>query len=285
MFSVIIPVYNDCRVITCLESIIQQNYPSEKYEIIIIEDGDHKFKQLVESKTGPTIKYVAVPRGGSFNARNIGIYNASYPICAFTDADCIADINWLKNAEQYFADNKSIILGGQISLTLSDQPTYIEYFESLFYLNQLMYIQMYNFFTTANCFIPKELFTKHGSFAGVANAEEEKDLCTRFHDCGIQLTLSDSVEVFHPAKTGLKEFTAGLRRDVESQLLFKQLRSKNYFNLFKQKVNTFRYYVTHTAAAKLSLIIKIKFLLLILYISILNIYYLLRPLRHEFKKR
>ena len=40
--SVIIPSYNDSRIIRTVKSILYQNFPRDKYEIIVVDGGSKK---------------------------------------------------------------------------------------------------------------------------------------------------------------------------------------------------------------------------------------------------
>ncbi len=91
--SIIIPVRNDQRISECIEALLCQEY--ENYEIIVVEnDSQQPLKSIIEKYP---VKYVCDPIIGSYHARNTGIGLATNEIIAFTDADCIADKNWLGN--------------------------------------------------------------------------------------------------------------------------------------------------------------------------------------------
>jgi glycosyltransferase involved in cell wall biosynthesis len=95
--SVIIPVYNGEKTLArCLDSLLGQQYPGEKMEIIVVDNHstDHT-GELVRQYLGKheNVKYIPETRRGVSVARNRGIRNAQGGILLFTDADCIADAN------------------------------------------------------------------------------------------------------------------------------------------------------------------------------------------------
>lgn len=49
-YSVIVPVYNGEKIIAkCLKSLVNQNYPRDSYEIVVINDGSvDKTAQIVK---------------------------------------------------------------------------------------------------------------------------------------------------------------------------------------------------------------------------------------------
>jgi glycosyltransferase involved in cell wall biosynthesis len=107
--TVIAATYNRKELLEKLiNSLLNQNY--KDYEVIIVDDGStdgtDKFLENIKDKKLTFFKqknlYPAV-------ARNTGIKHAKGNIIAFTDDDCIADKNWLKEIENCFEENKDIL--------------------------------------------------------------------------------------------------------------------------------------------------------------------------------
>src|SRR5437588_9408901 len=109
--SVIVPVYNDRRIVACIEALLKQDFPRELYEIIVVDNNsDAPIKEYIRHFP---VHYVCEKKGSYF-ARNRGLEVASGEIAAFTDADCVADYAWLSNLVTCF-DEKSIGgVGGKI---------------------------------------------------------------------------------------------------------------------------------------------------------------------------
>ena len=47
--SVIIPVYNDPRVEACIRSLLEQDYPEELYEIIVVDNNSNDSTSGIDS--------------------------------------------------------------------------------------------------------------------------------------------------------------------------------------------------------------------------------------------
>lgn len=99
--SIIIPTYNRKNVlIKCVKAMFNQNYPKDKYEIIIVDDGstdatEDLVKELI--KEAPCqLQYFKQGNKGPAAARNIGIKNTKGELILFTGDDCIADKNLIK---------------------------------------------------------------------------------------------------------------------------------------------------------------------------------------------
>ena len=116
--SVVIPTYNRKDLLKdCLESLFNQNYPKDMYEIIVVNDGSTDGTEEVleeyEKKSPCRFKWFTQQNRGSYAARNLGIENAEGEIICFIDDDCIADRNWIKNLVKCFSDEEVGGVGGK----------------------------------------------------------------------------------------------------------------------------------------------------------------------------
>ena len=96
LVSVVIIVRNMQDTIgTCLKSIIKQNIPESKYEIIVI-DNNSTDKTREVAKQYP-VKLLIEDKVGNFGgARNRGVEVSNGEIIAFIDADCVAERDFLE---------------------------------------------------------------------------------------------------------------------------------------------------------------------------------------------
>jgi len=109
--SVIIPVHNAEKTIeSTLNSLIKQT--DSNYEIIVVDDASTDNSVKIASKYKLRIFELKEQSGPAY-ARNFGARNAEGGIVAFTDADCIAENNWLSLIRKHIVEkNKEIITGG-----------------------------------------------------------------------------------------------------------------------------------------------------------------------------
>ena len=102
--SVIIPFRNEAEnILDNLKAIESQLYPSEKFEIIYVNDfsEDDSLEILTNNIKNDNIRVMSVPEDYSLNAHKkrairYGIENAKGEIIVTTDADCEYDDNWLQ---------------------------------------------------------------------------------------------------------------------------------------------------------------------------------------------
>lgn len=110
MISVIVPALNEEEYIgDCLWSIENQDY-SKEYEIIVMDNGsEDKTREIAKEYCD---KLLVKPDLGLPELRNEGIREAEGEIIAQTDADCLVDKNWLKEAEESLEEN--VLVTGRI---------------------------------------------------------------------------------------------------------------------------------------------------------------------------
>jgi cellulose synthase/poly-beta-1,6-N-acetylglucosamine synthase-like glycosyltransferase len=118
--SVVVAVRNEEQTIElCVSALLNQNYPSDKYEIIIVNDRS-------EDATGSILKHLqqfhpqlkvidiySIPDSYSSKkyALSQGIHSAQGEIILTTDADCVPPTTWVSEMVTYFDDTTGFIAG------------------------------------------------------------------------------------------------------------------------------------------------------------------------------
>ncbi len=110
--SVVVATYNGAHYIyKCLNALIQQDYPKDKYEIIVVVDGS-KDKTVEYAKKYPVRIIELKQNGGLSNARNVGAQASKAEIIAYTDDDCEPDSDWLYYLAKAFDSDRVGAAGG-----------------------------------------------------------------------------------------------------------------------------------------------------------------------------
>jgi cellulose synthase/poly-beta-1,6-N-acetylglucosamine synthase-like glycosyltransferase len=127
--SVVVVVRNGEKYIKeCVESLLNLDYPKESYEIIIVdgmsEDDTKKIVlELAQKNKYPPIRFLSNQKRWISPARNIGIKESKGEYIAFTDADCIVDVNWLKIlAEEILKAPLDVVAVGGPNLVYDKDP-------------------------------------------------------------------------------------------------------------------------------------------------------------------
>ncbi len=113
--SVIIPTYNRLSMLRqTIESLMQQTYPADHYELIVVDDGstDGTFAYLEELTEGQRLRAIHQTNSGPAAARNTGVQAAKYEWLAFTDDDCCVNPDWLTSLARFLTPQCAV--GGPI---------------------------------------------------------------------------------------------------------------------------------------------------------------------------
>jgi glycosyltransferase involved in cell wall biosynthesis len=122
--SVVIATYNRSKMLSeCLETLSKQTYPKSSYEVVIVNDGSkddtEAFLARYQKECGFTLRYFTQENKGQGAAINLGITQSRGDIVCFTDDDCYADKDWIKNLAAGYTDESIGCVGGTI---ISDEP-------------------------------------------------------------------------------------------------------------------------------------------------------------------
>lgn len=128
-FTIIIPARNEeANIGKCLLAILVQNYPSNLFEIIVIDDYSTDatpsiIQQLQTNHTNlKLIRLAEILLDKPLNsykkkAIEIAINQASNNWIITTDADCFAPINWLSSYNNYIQQNDVVFVGAPVVFT------------------------------------------------------------------------------------------------------------------------------------------------------------------------
>jgi len=120
-----VPAYNEEKTIEkTVDSIVKADYPKEKVEIIIVNDGSKDntvsvVKQIIQKYPSYDIKLVNKKNGGKASANNTALRKAKGELFAVVDADSRIEKNCIKLLVRHFENEK---VGAAISRIKVDKP-------------------------------------------------------------------------------------------------------------------------------------------------------------------
>jgi glycosyltransferase involved in cell wall biosynthesis len=212
-FSIIIPTYNrPQRLADCLKSLSQLQYPSNSFEVVIVNDGS-------EISLEPTVKpfesvlnlsLINQSNAGPATARNTGAKLAKGQYLAFTDDDCQPASNWLTAFAEQFAEYPQALIGGQTLNALSNNlystasQQLIDYLYSYYNANATQA----RFVASNNFAVPAQLFHSLNGFDTTfpLAAGEDREFCSRWLHHQYQIIYSPQVQVFHAHELTFQSF-------------------------------------------------------------------------------
>ena len=129
--SIIIPCYNEEKnIASCMDSIKNADYPKEKTEIIVVDDGSTDKTWEILAKYG-NIKLFKQSHKGKSEALNLGTKIAKHDLILTIDADTIIDKNCIKEIVKPFADKEVAAASG--SCKVSNKNSLIGMFQNVEY--------------------------------------------------------------------------------------------------------------------------------------------------------
>lgn len=113
--SIVIPTFNEEKNIAlCLDSIAALEYPKDKIEVIIVDDGSSDNTVKIAEEYG--IKAIKQKHLGKVEALNNGIKNSRHEFVLTLDADTSIEKNCLKNIVMPFSENDVGATNGTLKL-------------------------------------------------------------------------------------------------------------------------------------------------------------------------
>ncbi len=109
LFSVIIPVYNEEKILaSCLNNLFHQDFPRKSYEVIVVNNNSTDNSAEIAKKF--PVKLIDESRKGLLYARNAGFKKSKGKYFINLDADCLVPKNWLQNIYSHFKNDEKIAL-------------------------------------------------------------------------------------------------------------------------------------------------------------------------------
>jgi len=212
--SVIVPVWNNASgLATCLAALRGQNYPPEKLDLIVVDNGSDTALQGAEAAAD--ILWIREPVPGSYRARNRGMEEARGMILAFTDSDCVPSPDWVSAGVRRIATMANPgFLAGAVDVVPRDpaSPTLVERFEMVLAFPQESYVRRGHFGATANLFTTIDVVRSVGPFREDLLSGGDAEWGHRVHATGRQLVYAGEVRVSHPARSTFRELMRKARR-------------------------------------------------------------------------
>lgn len=194
----------------CLASLSRLEYPSERYEIVLVVD--RPADAVEDALARERIRVVVETRAGVCYARNAGVEASRGELVAFTDADCCVSTIWLRELVRGFEDPGVGAVAGAILPfpPTTDAERYAARRASHSQLRPLSAPE-HPFALTPNLAFRREPLVRVGMFdsAFPGGGWEDADLCWRFvRQTGLTLSYSARAVVFHRYRTTPRAFLA-----------------------------------------------------------------------------
>lgn len=209
--SVIIPAFNEERFIQqCLESVLAQDWPQDKIEILVVDngstDGTAKIaeKLLGESALGRVLQKTD---GTIASVRNFGWQHAKGELLAFLDGDSVVELSWLRIGYDFLQSSKEVSCVGFSAEGPDSSASWVEHaWHPISSSGKHKGTKEVLWLSSFNLILKRNYFGKINGFDEKLVTCEDADLGSRLSSFS-KLILSDTCKVKHldSVKT-LREF-------------------------------------------------------------------------------
>ena len=120
--SMVVPACNEGKTIgACLDSLAGQNYPKDKYEIIVVDNNSTDNTAEIARSFNTTV--IKEKRQGLVFSHRQGIAVSQGSIIAFLDADSLARPLWLKKMVKIYQQDEGVVgIGQNLNLINTQNP-------------------------------------------------------------------------------------------------------------------------------------------------------------------
>ncbi|MHB8708644.1 MAG: mycofactocin biosynthesis glycosyltransferase MftF [Desulfuromonadales bacterium] len=212
LVSVVIPVKDRAEELRqCLTSLSKLDYPRERLEIVVVDDGSSDETPATAKELGAILIASGAVGGGPALARNQGARVASGEILAFIDSDCIASAHWLQELLPVFAEEQVAAVGGLVDGMYTDSALdrYEAAMSSLNLGGREMSGSVGNdtfYLPSCNLLVRREAFLAAGGFRTALHVGEDVDLTWRLRDAGWKIVYLPEGAVQHAHRSRLWPF-------------------------------------------------------------------------------
>ncbi|MEO5782031.1 MAG: glycosyltransferase, partial [Ginsengibacter sp.] len=223
--SVIIPARNEEENIqACLDSITNQGYPKNLFEVIVVDDfSTDRTVEIVNSFANKNVSLLSLKdfaKEGELNsykkkAIEIAISKANGELIITTDADCIVQNKWLETIARFYEKYNPAFIAAPVAY--HGETNFLKIFQSLDFMmlqgitGASVYKKFHSMCNGANLAYEKKVFLEVDGFAGIDNIASGDDMLlmhkifNRYPDKVLFLKSRDAIVQTKPAGT-LQEF-------------------------------------------------------------------------------
>ncbi|HHS50413.1 MAG TPA: glycosyltransferase [candidate division Zixibacteria bacterium] len=199
--SVIVPAYNSEKFVAeCIECLLRQDYPRDRFEIIVVDNGSTDGTIEKISAFNELLILFETDIRSSYAARNRGLDSARGDIIAFTDSDCTPEPDWISSGVRCLEEMDAELAGGRVKFKYSSKCTASELIDSFSNMQIETDIRERNVAKTANLFCRNSVFENIGSFLSTARSGGDVEFTKRATDEGLKLIFCSQAVVGHPAR-------------------------------------------------------------------------------------
>lgn len=180
--AIIVPCYNEENTVAkTLKSLLNLDYPKDKLEIIVVDDGstDNTSKvvsEFIKENSAKNIKIYTKKNGGKYTALNLALKKTNAEFVGALDADSFVDSQALKRIIPYF--HKRTVVAVTPSMKIYSPKTFLQKVQSIEYMMGIflrkVFAELGSIHVTPGPFsiYRKSFFERHGYYREAYHTED-----------------------------------------------------------------------------------------------------------------
>jgi len=188
--SVIIPARNEEEnIVNCLNSICNQSYPKDLFEVLVIDDqSTDNTASIINNYASQNVNlislkdFVTTKEINSYKKKaiEIAVQRSTGELIVTTDADCYVPENWLQTIAAFYEEYHPAFIAAPVAIDCSNK--FIEFFQGLDFMTlqgitgASVHKKIHSMCNGANLAYTKKAFEEVGGFAGIDNIASGDDM-------------------------------------------------------------------------------------------------------------
>jgi len=217
--AVVIAAHNAERTLSkCIESVLDMDYPSEKLEVVVVNDDSSDATGEILARYAERIAVFETDKNvGPSVARNIGVGHTAADYVCFTDADCTVAMDWVRQLLEAFGPGVGAVGGTQLSP--DDETRFGRSVQKFLatvgfvggYTRRHRAVAEVDHNPCCNVMYRREVFEKAGGFLPGLWPGEDVELDLRVRSQGHKILFVPSARVYHYRPATLGGFSRMMR--------------------------------------------------------------------------
>ncbi len=210
--SIIIPVFNNAGGLrNTLRGLEQQQYPENRFEIIVVDNGSIDSPDKVARDFDVTFLKEIRWLNSPYSARNRGLEMAKGSIIVLLDTTCRPTREWMFEGVKALQMNGVDIVAGNVAFAVNHKSSIGEIYDSVSNIKMKELVEKRGVAAGCNLFIKREVFDRVGLFEEGLRSGGDLRWSKRATNIGFKLSYSVDAKVLMTPKKFKTLFLKAIR--------------------------------------------------------------------------